>query len=65
MTRDLTPTASDLWRLVERYGSIFHAAVAIGVSRDELYLWLRGQAEIPYEYFDRLLALLSDIKRPE
>jgi hypothetical protein len=65
MTRDLTPSASDLWRLVERYGSIYHAATAMGVSRDELNSWLRGGRAIPYEHFDRLLALLSDIKRPE
>ena len=64
MTRDLTPTSSDLWRLVERYGSLYHAATAIGVSRDELYSWLRGQP-IPPEHFDRLLAVVAGIKGPK
>ena len=59
MTRDLTPTRADLWRLVERYGSIAHAATAIGVAQDEMRAWLTGKIEIPLEYYDRLLALIE------
>ena len=59
MTRDLTPTRADLWRLVERYGSIAHAAMAIGVAQDEMRAWLTGKIEIPLESYDRLLALIE------
>jgi hypothetical protein len=59
MTRDLTPTRADLWRLVERYGSIAHTATAIGVAQDELQVWLSGKIEIPLVYYDRLLALIE------
>ena len=62
MTRDLTPTRADLWRLVERYGSIAHAATAIGVAQVEMRAWLTGKIEIPLEYYDRLLALIEQQK---
>ena len=62
MTRDLTPTRADLWRLVERYGSIAHAATAIGVAQDDLRAWLIGKIEIPLESYERLLALIEQQK---
>jgi hypothetical protein len=58
MTRDLTPTRADLWRLVERYGSIAHTATAIGVAQDDLQAWLSGKLDIPLEHYERLLALI-------
>jgi hypothetical protein len=62
MTRDLTPNRADLWRLVERHGSIVHTAKAIGVAPDELQAWLTGKSEIPPQYWDRLLALMEQHK---
>ena len=59
MTRDLHPTTADLWRLVERYGSIAHAANAIGVPKEQLDSWLKGTAAIPAEYYDALLTLVG------
>jgi hypothetical protein len=59
MTRDLTPTRADLWRLVERYGSIAHTATAIGVAQEDLQAWLSGKVEIPLQYYERLLALID------
>jgi hypothetical protein len=60
MTRDLKPTSNDLWRLVEKYGSIAHAADAIGVEREELLAWLRGEKEVPLEYYEALVLLTRD-----
>jgi hypothetical protein len=60
MTRDLTPSRADLWRLVQNYGSISHAARAIGITRDEMEVWLSGKKEIPMEYYDALLALIGN-----
>ena len=62
MTRDLTPTSHDLWRLVEKYGSIGHAATAIGVAREEMEAWLSGRKQIPIECYDALLALVGTRK---
>jgi hypothetical protein len=62
MTRDLTPTRLDLWRLVEQYGSIVHLARAIGVTRDEMDEWLSGRKEIPIEYYDALLTLVGKLE---
>jgi hypothetical protein len=62
MTRDLTPTRADLWRLVEQYGSIQHLASAAGVTRDEMDEWLSGRKEIPIEYYDALLSLVGKLK---
>ena len=63
MTRDLTPSREDLRRLVEKYGSIWHAANAIGVDVAELRAWMSGKKEIPLEYFEALLSLIGDSKK--
>ena len=63
MTRDLEPTAHDLRRLVEHYGSISHLARAIGVTRHEMEEWLSGRREIPIEYYDACLALVTKLKK--
>jgi hypothetical protein len=62
MTRDLTPTSHDVWRVVEKYGSIGHAATAIGAAREEMEAWLSGRKQIPIEYYDALLALIGSRK---
>jgi hypothetical protein len=63
MTRDLKPTAHDLKRLVEQYGSISHLARAIGVTRREMNEWLSGTKEIPIEYYDAFLALVTKLRK--
>jgi plasmid maintenance system antidote protein VapI len=63
MTRDLKPTAQDLWRLVEHYGSISHLARAIGVTRHEMEEWLDAKRDIPIEYYDALLALVTKLRK--
>jgi len=65
MTRDLTPTRADLWRLVKSYGSISHAAAAIGVARAEIEAWLGGSKEIPAEHYEALITLIGNLKERE
>ena len=63
MTRDIKPSIANLWQLVERYGSLTHAANAIGVEPDELRAWLKGAAAVPQVHYERLLRLLVDRER--
>jgi hypothetical protein len=63
MTRDPTPSRYDLRRLVEHYGSITHAARALGVTREEMDAWLSGREQIPMEHYDALLALVAKMKQ--
>ena len=65
MTRDLTPSRADIWRLVECYGSIAHTATAIGVARAELEAWLGGTKEIPAQHYEALLTLIGKLEEPE
>lgn len=63
MTRDLKPTVDDLRRLVEIYGSLAHLAHAVGVAADEMRTWLRGDKEIPSDYYEAILALVTKDKK--
>jgi len=63
MTRDLAPTVHDLRRLIEIYGSIVHLARAVGVAPDEMRTWLRGEKEIPRDYYEAILELVTKQKK--
>jgi hypothetical protein len=58
VTQDFVPTRHDLRRLVERYGSVAHAARALGVDQHEFAAWLSGAKPMPMAYFDALLTLV-------
>jgi len=62
MTQDFAPTRHDLRLLVERYGSVAHAARALGVDQHEFASWLSGAKQIPIAYFDALLTLVTKSK---
>jgi len=63
MTRDLKPTVHELRRLVEIYGSLVHLAHAVGVAADEMRTWLRGEKEIPPDYYEAILDLVTKHKK--
>ena len=65
MTSDFKPTSEDIWRLIEKYGSIAHAAIALGVPREDLEAWLNGSKPISWEDYDRLLTLVMGSKSAE
>lgn len=48
----------DLELLVQRYGSVAHAASELGVDQHEFAAWLSGRKKIPLEYFDAILTLV-------
>jgi hypothetical protein len=62
LTRDLKPTREAIWRAVEEFGSIWHLAVAMGVSRDEFLSWLSGKSEMPLEKYELMLEVLASKK---
>jgi len=62
VTRDIKPTLAGIWRAVEEFGSIYHLAIAIGVSPEDLQSWLSGTAEMPLEKYELMLALVASQK---
>ena len=64
MKPDIKPTREALWRAVEEFGSIWHLAVAMRISRDELQSWLTGASEIPLEKYALMLEIVASLKAP-
>jgi DNA-binding transcriptional regulator YiaG len=49
---------------IEQYGSEAHLARALGVSRDEVHAWARGEARPPLALYQAIADLIEAQRKP-